>query len=167
MQTIPPSGGVRPIIFGRSSVVVHFAQKTNPPLVIPKPALSARNPLLPAAKQQISRATMPRFGTTNPLGFLHSIDEFVTTVSSGWRRGASGVTNGNTPTRRRERQTLVTPHNRPASATPIIISGSAHRQFEPGFLPGKNVPPANTVSTASTRSRAASPLATAPRIPSI
>jgi hypothetical protein len=44
MQTIPPSGGVRPIIFGRSSVVVHFAQKTDPPLVIPKPALSARNP---------------------------------------------------------------------------------------------------------------------------
>ena len=45
------------------------AQKTTPLLVIPEPGLSGGICLVPAAKQQIPRATMPRFGITILWGF--------------------------------------------------------------------------------------------------
>ena len=41
--------------------------RPTPTLVIPKPGLSARNLLLPAAQQQIPRAAEPRFGMTSRL----------------------------------------------------------------------------------------------------
>jgi hypothetical protein len=54
--------------------ILHFRvagslRKNNPkPLVIPKPARSARN-LLPSEKQQTPRATLSRFGMTILWGF--------------------------------------------------------------------------------------------------
>jgi hypothetical protein len=44
------------------------------PLVIPKPVYRRGICLPPAAKQQIPRATMPRFGATIPLEFFKSHD---------------------------------------------------------------------------------------------
>ena len=49
------------------------AAKQPASLFIPKPARSAKNRLLPAAKQQIPRATKPRFGMTILWGFSNYI----------------------------------------------------------------------------------------------
>jgi hypothetical protein len=53
-------------------VAVQLAQKNPTPCVIPKPVYWPGICLPPAAKQQIPRATRPRFGMTIPWEFFES-----------------------------------------------------------------------------------------------
>jgi hypothetical protein len=78
--------GMRKILHFR--VAGQFAQKQPQPLVIPEPHRSAQeSALLPAEKQQIPRATLPRFGMTIPLGILKLHHYTFSVVQPGRRRG--------------------------------------------------------------------------------
>jgi hypothetical protein len=63
----------------RRGLVVQFAQKQPHPLSFRSQVDRRGIYLLPAAKQQIPRATMPRFGMTNLWGFSN-----YTTKTRGW-----------------------------------------------------------------------------------
>jgi len=70
-----------------------------------------------------------------------AIINFITTVSPGWRPTPCRDTNELPQREGEQRQTLVTPHNRPASATPVVPPRTSPQSIRTGFLSGKKCPP--------------------------